>query len=160
MLALAHAWGADFEVTTTNDAGFGSYRQAILDSNDNPGPDRIVFNIPGSGVQTIHPLSPLRWHLRSRFSWTRYTQLGARLQYFPMASTLCCSSNSLPSGVDISQLSGGFSTVRGRSSTASSWLAYGLFLHQSRHRLFHRPDPSGRLPRQHRRVFSIKVPRS
>src|SRR5262245_33138232 len=52
-LALTRVRGADFEVSTTNASGAGSYRQAILDANDNPGLDRIIFNIPGSGVQTI-----------------------------------------------------------------------------------------------------------
>jgi len=47
-------------VTTTADSGFGSLRQAILDANTSPGvADTITFNISGSGVQTIVPLSPL-----------------------------------------------------------------------------------------------------
>ncbi len=46
-------------VTNTNDSGPGSLRQAILDSNSNPGPDTIDFNIPGSGVHTISPTSAL-----------------------------------------------------------------------------------------------------
>src|SRR5262249_55638290 len=36
-------------VINTNDAGFGSLRQAILDANDAPGENMISFNIPGSG---------------------------------------------------------------------------------------------------------------
>ncbi|HXJ56540.1 MAG TPA: immunoglobulin domain-containing protein [Verrucomicrobiae bacterium] len=51
--------GADFEVINTEDSGFGSLRQAIADADDNPGADRIVFNIPGDGVQTIRPLTVL-----------------------------------------------------------------------------------------------------
>ncbi|HEX6625089.1 MAG TPA: Calx-beta domain-containing protein, partial [Pyrinomonadaceae bacterium] len=47
-------------VTNTNDAGAGSLRQAILDSNASPGtPETIAFNIPNAGVQTIQPLTPL-----------------------------------------------------------------------------------------------------
>ena len=34
-------------------------RQAIVDSNATPGPNTIDFNIPGPGVQTISPASPL-----------------------------------------------------------------------------------------------------
>ena len=51
---------ATFTVTNTNDSGPGSLRQAILDSNSNPGgePNVINFSI-GTGVQTISPLSPL-----------------------------------------------------------------------------------------------------
>jgi len=50
---------ATFTVTNTNDLGFGSLRQAILDANASPGADQIVFNIPGPGVHTITPLSAL-----------------------------------------------------------------------------------------------------
>ena len=54
-----HALAATFTVTTTNDSGPGSLRQAILDANATPGADRIVFNIPGSGEHGIGPSSPL-----------------------------------------------------------------------------------------------------
>jgi titin len=48
-----------FTVTTTADAGPGSLRQAILDANQDPGPNTIVFNIDSGGLQTIRPASPL-----------------------------------------------------------------------------------------------------
>jgi len=48
-----------FTVTTTADAGPGSLRQAILDSNSVPGGDLIQFAIPGMGLHTIQPLSAL-----------------------------------------------------------------------------------------------------
>src|SRR5262249_32113246 len=50
---------ATFTVTNTNDSGAGSLRQAILDANGALGADTINFNIPGSGVHTIVPLTPL-----------------------------------------------------------------------------------------------------
>lgn len=50
---------ATFTVTNTNDSGGGSLRQAILDSNQNPGPDTIDFNAGGVGAQTITVNSPL-----------------------------------------------------------------------------------------------------
>lgn len=43
-----------FTVVSANDDGPGSLRQAILDANAQPGPDTILFSIPGTGVQTIH----------------------------------------------------------------------------------------------------------
>ncbi len=49
----------NFTVTTTADSGPGSLRQAILDANANPATDIISFAIPGTGVHTIAPLSPL-----------------------------------------------------------------------------------------------------
>jgi hypothetical protein len=48
-----------FGVTNTGDSGTGSLRQAILDSNATPGTNTIDFNIPGTGVQVIQPLSEL-----------------------------------------------------------------------------------------------------
>ena len=49
----------NFTVTTTADSGPGSLRQAIVDANANPASDLISFAIPGTGVHTITPLSPL-----------------------------------------------------------------------------------------------------
>ena len=48
-----------FTVVNTQDGGAGSLRQAIMDANDSPGKDTIVFNIPGSGVHTITPTAGL-----------------------------------------------------------------------------------------------------
>ncbi len=49
-----------FLVTNTGDSGPGSLRQAILDSNAAIGATNTIdFDIAGSGVQTIVPLSPL-----------------------------------------------------------------------------------------------------
>jgi trimeric autotransporter adhesin len=55
--ALEDRWlPSTIVVTNVNDAGAGSLRQAILDSNANPGSDEpnvIAFNILGTGVHTI-----------------------------------------------------------------------------------------------------------
>ncbi len=56
ILAASAAFGSR---TNTNDSGPGSLRQAILDANATPGADTIAFNIPGTGVHTISPLSSL-----------------------------------------------------------------------------------------------------
>jgi len=47
-----------FTVSNTNDSGSGSLRQAILDANSMGG-GTITFDIPGSGVHTISPLTVL-----------------------------------------------------------------------------------------------------
>jgi len=51
---------ATFTVTNTNDAGPGSLRQAILDANNAPGPDRIEFEIPSASrliaLRTLLPI--------------------------------------------------------------------------------------------------------
>jgi len=59
LLVSGHVLAATFTVTNTNDSGPGSLRQAILDANGNPGLDTIQFAIPGPGVHTITPLTPL-----------------------------------------------------------------------------------------------------
>ena len=53
------ALAATFPVINTNDAGPGSFRQALLDANTAAGADTISFAIPGAGVHTIAPASNL-----------------------------------------------------------------------------------------------------
>jgi hypothetical protein len=47
-----------FVVNNVNDSGPGSLRQAMIDTNANPGLDTIVFNV-GRGHKTIRPMSRL-----------------------------------------------------------------------------------------------------
>ena len=51
--------GESIVVTNTNDQSTGSLRKALDDANANPGPDVIIFNIPGAGPFTIQPATPL-----------------------------------------------------------------------------------------------------
>lgn len=46
-------------VVNALDEGTGSLRQAILDANTAPGTNTILFRIPGSGLVSISPSSPL-----------------------------------------------------------------------------------------------------
>jgi uncharacterized repeat protein (TIGR01451 family) len=49
-----------FVVLNTNDAGFGSLRQVLLNANAHPGPDAITFDIqPGFPTRSIVPATPL-----------------------------------------------------------------------------------------------------
>jgi hypothetical protein len=59
IFTLRPALAATLTVINTNDSGAGSLRQAILDANATGAPDVITFNIPGGGVHTITPASPL-----------------------------------------------------------------------------------------------------
>ena len=80
-LSLA-ASAATFQVTTTADNGDnlnptpGSLRKAIVDANTNPGPDDIVFQIQGNGVQTISPTAPFP-AISDPVTIDGYTQNGA-----------------------------------------------------------------------------------
>ena len=48
-----------FVVNNTDDSGPGSLREAITAANANSGLDSIEFNIPGTGVHTITPMTQL-----------------------------------------------------------------------------------------------------
>lgn len=50
---------AQFLVTTTNDSGAGSLREAIQMANQRPGADTIAFDLPGDAPYTIDLTSPL-----------------------------------------------------------------------------------------------------
>jgi hypothetical protein len=71
------AAAADFTVINTNDSGPGSFYQAIHDANALPGPDRIVFNIPGSGVHKINVSKQALPSVDDTVTIDGYTQPGA-----------------------------------------------------------------------------------
>lgn len=48
LLSANAAHGLNYSVTNTNDAGAGSFRQAVFDANLNAGPDSISFAITGT----------------------------------------------------------------------------------------------------------------
>jgi hypothetical protein len=75
-LLAARVSAATFTVLTTSDSGAGSLRQAMTDANAAPGPDAIVFNMPGIGVKTIVLASPLP-ALVETVTIDGYTQPGA-----------------------------------------------------------------------------------
>src|SRR2546423_6096706 len=58
LLAARAALGATFTVTTTNDAGAGSLRQAILDANATNGLDTITFAIDTNLPPAVHTITP------------------------------------------------------------------------------------------------------
>ena len=73
------AWNhalATFTVTTTNDAGAGSLRAAIIDANAAAGTDTIDFNIAGAGVHTINLTSALPT-ITGAVTIDGYTQTGS-----------------------------------------------------------------------------------
>jgi len=55
--AIAHT--ATLYVTQNGDDGPGSLREALTLANASPGQDQILFDLPGSGVHTLEPLTPL-----------------------------------------------------------------------------------------------------
>ncbi len=73
---------ATFTVTNANDSGAGSLRQAILDANSSAGPHTIQFAIPGAGVHTITPGTPLPV-ITSSTTIDGYTQAGSSPNTLP-----------------------------------------------------------------------------
>jgi hypothetical protein len=72
---------AVFTVTSTDDGGPGSLRQAMLDAEgaaNSGAPDEIHFDIPGPGVHTIHPGGTLP-DVVDPVIIDGYTQPGARV---------------------------------------------------------------------------------
>jgi len=109
---------ADYVVINTDDQGPGSLRQAIMDANDHPGLDRIVFDIPGSNVHRIIVASLLPI-LSDSVIVEGYTQPGSRPNTLPDgddAVLLIRLDGSLLTGAGQGaglSLSGGSSSVRG-----------------------------------------------
>ena len=64
-------------MTNVSDNGPGSLRQAIIDANNRPGRDRIVFAIPGDGPHSLRPLTELP-SITAPVVIDGYTQPGAR----------------------------------------------------------------------------------
>jgi hypothetical protein len=80
MAAIGSMHAGAFVVTTVNDSGTGSLRQAILDANvASPECEKqtITFAIPGSGTHTIQPLSQLP-ALNIQIVLDGYSQTGSK----------------------------------------------------------------------------------
>lgn len=77
--AVSRLAATDFTVVNTNTSGPGSLYQAITDANKTVGADRVLFNIPGAGVQTINVgQNPLPTVVESLVI-DGYTQPGAKV---------------------------------------------------------------------------------
>mgnify|MGYP000926060534 CR=1 FL=1 len=78
---------ATFTVTSTNDAGSGTLRQAILDANATAAADTIQFKIPGAGEHDIYLLSTLP-PITNSLTIDGFTQSGSK------SNTLAVGNNS------------------------------------------------------------------
>ena len=117
LYAPSTAPGLVFWVTSTQDAGPGSLRQAILDANlaINSG-DIIAFNIPGSEAHTLSPTNPLP-ALIDPVTIDGYTQPGAAAnnlsESFNGRVLVVLDGASAGASVDGLRFASGGSTVRG-----------------------------------------------
>ncbi|NDJ61022.1 MAG: hypothetical protein GYB67_07845 [Chloroflexi bacterium] len=99
---------ATFTVTTLDDTGAGSLRQAIIDANATPAADTIVFDIPGSlVVYSIMLNSPLP-EITAPVTIDGTTQPG-----FLTAPVVEIDGTNAGTGVDGLMISAGNSTIRG-----------------------------------------------
>lgn len=76
-LLLTPSDAAVFTVTSANDSGPGTLRQAIQDANLSPEADSIHFDLPGDRVHTLAPLTPLP-EITNSVHIDGYTQPGSR----------------------------------------------------------------------------------
>lgn len=74
---VASSGATTFTVVNTNDSGAGSLRQAILNANAVSGTHLIQFNIPGTNVHTIAPLTALP-AITKPVTLDGYSQAGSR----------------------------------------------------------------------------------
>jgi len=122
LLAPVAVSGATFTVTTTADSGPGSLRQAILDANAAAGPHTIAFAIPGAGLHSIRPASPLPPITISSVTIDGYTQPGASVNTDPFAENA-----SLRVELDGSSIPGGATGLTLQSSGTVRGLVIGAF---------------------------------
>jgi uncharacterized repeat protein (TIGR01451 family) len=102
---------ATFVVTNTGDSGAGSLRQAILDANVT-GASTITFNIPGLGVHTIAPASPLPF-VTATVTIDGTTQTGYAGTALVEVDGAAAGKNADGSNADGLHLKAGFCTVEG-----------------------------------------------
>jgi hypothetical protein len=106
-----------FTVTTTDDTGSGSMRQAILDANAAGSGSIVAFNIPGPGVHTIAPATDLP-PIAAAITIDGTTQPGARANTNPVGMVdnavllIQLSGTTNPSGNGLA-ITGAGATVRG-----------------------------------------------
>jgi hypothetical protein len=99
-------------VTNTDDGGAGSFRQAILDANSNPGSDLIQFAIPGTGVHTIFALNALP-PITESVLIDGYSQPGSAWNSDPNGDNAVIQIELLGNGSDGLVITGGSSIVQG-----------------------------------------------
>ncbi|HYG83269.1 MAG TPA: right-handed parallel beta-helix repeat-containing protein [Verrucomicrobiae bacterium] len=133
------AYAATFTVTNTNDAGAGSLRQALIDSNANAGVDTITFNIPGAGPHVISPLTSYsitdNSHLGSGMDGSNAvivdgcSQPGSDCSKFPLTIKVQVDAANLPvvANSGIFNPAGVGSTVKGLSITGGAAKGYSAF---------------------------------
>ena len=144
-LAATPALCATFTVTNTADSGAGSLRQAILDANAALGADTIAFAIPGSGVHTITPTTPLPT-ITDPVTLNGYTQPGSSPNTLAVGddAVLLIELSGLTSGGTGIAITGGGSTIRGLViHNFDTGADHGHGGRQHRGRQFHRHGPDG-----------------
>jgi hypothetical protein len=75
-ITSSFAEGITFTVTNTNASGAGSFRQALLDANAEPGHDTIAFNLSGQGPFDI-PFDPSTLYVTTPVTIDGLTQSGS-----------------------------------------------------------------------------------
>jgi hypothetical protein len=128
---------ATFTVTNTADSGAGSLRDAINQVNAGAGNDTIAFNIPGSGVHRIQPLTDLPAIVKPNTLVDGYTQPGTSVNTDPLATNAVLLIEINGSNYTVGDgITTGTGLALGSGSTGSTirglifneWLLRGIFI--------------------------------
>lgn len=115
---------ASYTVSNTDDSGAGSLRAAILQANANPGPDTILFSIPGcDGVCTIQPNSPIPALTDDETTIDGYSQPGTGPATTGSAATILIEIDGTHAGaISIGlAITSAYNEVRGLAITNFGW---------------------------------------
>ena len=123
-IGMQFAAADNYNVTNTSDSAPGSLRQAILDANAHANanantPDTISFAIPGSGLQTIIPLTALP-AITDPVVIDGFTQTGSS------ANTMAVGNNS----VHLIELNGNGANFAGLTISAGNSTVRGLVINR------------------------------
>ena len=110
--ASAPPAGCNFIVTSTNDSGAGSLRQAILDANASAGAEGICFDIAGTGPHTIQPQTALP-QITDPVTIDGLTQPGAACDTWPATLQVELDGSAAGNDADGLVITAGSSIVRG-----------------------------------------------
>src|SRR5947207_4850793 len=124
VIGMQFAAADNYNVTNTSDSALGSLRQAILDANAHANanantPDTISFAIPGSGLQTIIPLTALP-AITDPVVIDGFTQTGSS------ANTMAVGNNS----VHLIELNGNGANFAGLTISAGNSTVRGLVINR------------------------------
>lgn len=141
LIATGSVRGGQFTVTSTEDSGPGTLRQAILDANAKAGPDTLIFNlaIADPGLD----LSNGTWNIRPRSELPALTDRGTVLDGATQRAFIGSDSN--PKGPEIAVDGGAAGNASGITLSGNGHTLKHLVIHRFRYRQVYVTGDSNRV---------------